>query len=343
MAIREGKWDCPQCGHTGNRGSDLKCKSCNKQRSDDVEFYLEDDAAEVTDEARLAAASAGADWLCEYCNSSNVATLKSCKSCGAERGAKRREEKVLLDADRAPKAPTSPEPPAPSKKGGLVKWLVAGLAIGAALFICLPTEKQLTVSQVSWERTVELQKLATVTEAAFEDELPSGARVLSRERKFHHNDKIQTGTREVSKEVEEKVQSGTRKVKVGTKNKGNGYFEDVFKDEPVYENRKKTVTETVPVFRDEPVYKEHCRYEIDKWVRDTVERTTGIDKSPKWPEYSLGSRREGEKTETYKVVFKDAGGKSIDWEPSLEKWQRLEVGKGYKVKLIVGKVSDVVF
>ena len=64
MAIREGKWKCTYCGAT-NRGRDLECTACGAAREKDVSFFLDDDAAEVTDEAVVAHARGGAEWICE--------------------------------------------------------------------------------------------------------------------------------------------------------------------------------------------------------------------------------------------------------------------------------------
>ena len=340
MAIREGKWDCPACDTKGNRGSDLKCKVCNKQRADDVEFYLEEDADEVRDEKALAAARAGADWLCEFCNASNQATLAQCKSCGSPRGEKKREEKLILDAAAAAKA-APPPPPKPSG-GGKLKWGVGALLLlGTCAMLFRPSERELKVEKVSWERTVDVEKLATVTESGWEEELPSGARVLSRERKFHHNDRVQTGTKEVVSTVDEQVKTGMKKVKVGKKNKGNGFFEDVYKDEPIYQTKKKTVRENVPVYREDPVMKDYCRYEVDKWVKDRTAKNSGVDKNPQWPPLELTrGLREGKKEETFLAVFSD-GSKTYEWKAPQAKWQKLEVGRGYKLKLRMGSVEDL--
>jgi hypothetical protein len=341
MTIREGKWDCPQCGCKGNRGSELKCKQCNKIRGNEVKFYVEDDAAEVIDQKKLERALSGADWICQFCDAINPAGGASCKSCHAERTEKKREVKEILDQ------PASPPPP--KKKSSTMKIVGAvlgGLALmcGAGFFICGSSERQLTLAEVSWERTVEVEKYGTVTEEAWANELPSGARVQSTTSKVHHTDHIQTGTHTVSKDVDEKVQTGTRTVKVGKKDMGNGYFEDITKEEPVYEHRTKTVTREEPVYRDDPVYKDWATYQIEKWHKDRVEKAAGSDTSPAWPELRLtaGKEREGKKVEKYVAVFKDEKGKQWTWkEAPLEKWQGLKVGQGYKVVTKLGEVQGL--
>src|SRR3954462_13621467 len=85
MAIREGKWRCPYCS-TVNRGRDMACSGCGATRDEDVKFFLEEAAPEVTDEKLLAQARAGADWLCQFCETSNPPAATHCLHCGAERG-----------------------------------------------------------------------------------------------------------------------------------------------------------------------------------------------------------------------------------------------------------------
>ncbi|MBI5544013.1 MAG: hypothetical protein HY901_09010 [Deltaproteobacteria bacterium] len=331
MTIREGKWDCPQCGLKGNRGSEQKCRQCNKVRGDEVRFYLEDEAAEVLDEAQLAKAQAGADWVCQFCEAINPAGGKQCRSCGAERTEKQREVKEILDQ------PVSPPLPPPKKKGlGRPAGIVGMLALllgGGGWLLCAPSERAMSLARVSWERTIEVERYDTVVKEAWRDEVPGGGRVQSATQKVHHVNKVQTGTRAVSKQVEEKVQTGTRTVKVGKKDLGNGYFEDITKEEPVYERRTRTVTEDEPVYRDDPVYKDWCKYEIEEWHRDRTERASAADATPHWPQTRLsgGKEREGKRSEAYLAVFKDEKGKEWEWKPPFDSWKGLAVGQTYKL------------
>src|SRR5262245_10112252 len=126
MAVREGKWRCPHCSGV-NRGADLACRGCGATRDDDVTFFLEDDAPEVTDPALLARAQAGADWLCEYCQTSNTPQRSACRQCGAVRGsAPSRAVREIADVPPAP-------PPAPSR--GLPWALKLGCAFVALLVL----------------------------------------------------------------------------------------------------------------------------------------------------------------------------------------------------------------
>src|SRR5207247_9677634 len=86
MAIREGKWRCPYCA-VANRGAAMACTGCGATRDKDVTFFLEDDGEEVTDNALIARARAGADWPCTFCGASNPPERDHCRNCGAQKGA----------------------------------------------------------------------------------------------------------------------------------------------------------------------------------------------------------------------------------------------------------------
>ncbi|MGC4113583.1 MAG: hypothetical protein QM765_02740 [Myxococcales bacterium] len=327
--IREGKWDCPQCGFKGNRGSEIKCKQCNKVRGNDVKFYVEDDADEVFDQEKLDKAQAGADWVCQYCDAINPAGNKACKQCHADRTEKKREVKEILDQ------PAAPPPPKPkSKKALWIAGLVALMCGGGTCVVCMPSEKAATLEAMSWERTIEVEKYGTVVKEDWRDEVPSGGRVVSTERRVHHTDKVQTGTK--TTQVSEKVKTGTKTVKVGKKDMGNGYFEDITKEEPVYENRM--VNKEVPVYREDPVYKDWAKYEIEEWHKDRVVRASAADGAPHWPEARLAGdkEREGKKNETYKATFKDEKGKELKWDKvPFDDWKSFKVGQGYKLKVSI--------
>jgi hypothetical protein len=299
MAIREGKWRCPNCGGV-NRGRDMACPGCGATRDEKVEFFLEDEAPEVEDQSLVERAESGADWLCEYCSTSNPPKETHCKQCGAERGGA--ASRATREIRPQPLAATSPPP---AKKGCAPKALVlllllaTGFCATIGYFAFRKTEERVTVRGLEWERTIDVEAFRTVTEEAWEGELPSGARELSRSRAVHHTEKEQTGT---------------EKVKVGTKDLGNGFFEDVYEDRPVY--------------RDLEVYRDKVRYQIDKWVPDRTEKASGTDRAPRWPGVSLRPKeREGPRKERYVVLLQ--GKKDYRMELPEARWSQLEVGQSF--------------
>jgi hypothetical protein len=111
---------------------------------------------------------------------------------------------------------------------------------------------------------------------------------------------------------------GTRRVKVGTRDLGNGYFEDVYENQPVY--------------REQPVYQVKVRYEIDRWVEARTEVARGSDHSPAWPRLSLSARqREAKRSESYVVLLQ--GNDEYRMELPQPRWSELESGHAYEATL----------
>jgi hypothetical protein len=207
-----------------------------------------------------------------------------------------------------------------------------------------PRERVLTVTGHRWERTVAVEELRTVTEEGWEGELPAGARSLSSRREVHHTNRVQIGTETRTRTVSERVQTGTERVKVGSRDLGNGYFEDVYEDRPVYEDRDHQETYKEPVYREDPVYRLKHRYEIDKWVPAREAKAGASDLSPVWPDSQLGlKQREGQRTEVYEVLFVDREGDRRVYRARDElEWKSFQPGTSYRAKVRSGgEVAEI--
>lgn len=305
MAIREGKWRCPYCGSV-NRGADLACPGCGAQRDKDVSFFLEDQAPEVTDEKLLARARAGADWLCAFCSTSNAPEAAACVQCGAERGTSpsRPEREVRPEPPPPPRAAAAP---AGRGRSGCLVALVALLLLGlgfcglAAWFSLRKSSDTVRVTGFAWERRLEVQALRTVRESAWRDQVPSGARVLSRRRE---------------QRATERVQTGTQRVKVGVRDKGNGFFEDVYEERPVYSER--------------PVYGEKVTFEVERWTVVRNPEARGGDRRPRWPDPALqrGEKETG-RQERYLARLQGRQ-RAYEMELPQARWEQLEEGRSYE-------------
>lgn len=347
MAIREGAWDCPHCGNKRNRGPEKHCPACGSARGPEVKFYLPDDAPVVTDRVSLARAKAGPDWSCQYCDTDNPHSYAFCSSCGASsegappRGVVEHRFKV-----EPPPESRRKELRQKGRKGKRKTGCCAGCAavffVGffgfllLSLFIGGPKKDTIVVEGHRWERAIEIQTLVTETQTAWEGEVPQGARILSRQREIHHHDRVQIGTETKSRNRTERVQIGTEKVKVGVRDLGNGYFEDIFEDRPVYEERTVRETYEDPVYREDPVYKIRLKYEIDQWKRAREKVLSGgIDQEPVWPDVKLGPReREGRRRELYEVLFRDSDGRPRYYRASgKDSWQDFDVGARFRAEI----------
>lgn len=391
MATYEGKWRCTFCSAV-NRGRELDCTSCGVRRGADVEFFLEDDAPAVDDEARLREANDGPDWLCETCGGSNRFSLKTCQTCGAPQGNSSLRE--VLDGALGAFRDTQTDEhtarnaadfshdgthnaddrqgsdeewsSAPATDWGGRDWtpsltVICMMVGGIILLVFLafshsssPTRKvapevdrrevtfrdiDLVVDRVEWVRSIEVEEYRQVTKEDWEDEVPADAKVISRRQDVHHYDHVKTGSHIVPEYYTERVrtgshteteyytereQSGTERYRCGTRNKGNGYFEDVYCTRPEYrtvtKSRSKqvddyqTVTRSrdrvVEDFKDVPVHRTKVSYSVKRWIPADTVVAQGADLKPHWPKVSVSAKkRAGQQTETYRVFFHDAQGK----------------------------------
>ena len=350
MAIREGAWDCPHCGRKRNRGPEKFCGGCGAPRGEDVPFYLPDDAREITEADELRRAQAGPDWTCAFCEADNPSDHAFCSSCGASRDGSTARQVVEHRNDAVPPVPlaaTAPETPPPAAPAPGSHRLKRGCQIGCLALVGLvflfwligrPRERVLTVTGHRWERTVAVDELRTVTEEGWQGELPAGARSLSSRREVHHQNRIRIGSETRTRTVSERVQTGTERVKVGSRDLGNGYFEDVYEDRPVYEDREHQETYEEPVFREEPVYRVKHRYEVDKWMPAREAKAGAADLSAAWPDPRLGPKqREGKRTELYEVLFDDREGDSRVYRARDEvEWRSFQPGAAYRAKVRSG-------
>ena len=302
MAVREGKWDCEYCGAV-NPGSAMKCTACGAVRGENVRFYLDVDAPEVTDQEKLAEARGGTDWHCRYCGTDNRRRQDKCRQCGAPREGMAGREESFIPAEgsgggsgegspehgaagagiRADGGPKSAEKGEKGRKGKLSRkagriLFLALLAAGAAFIFLVArgTEAELVVERGEWTRTIGVEEQEWIRYEQWEDDVPRGARIL-------RSWEAQRGT--------EKIQVGTERVKTGTKDLGNGYFEDVYEEKPVYE--------------DKPVYDTRVEYEIQEWVETRSLTVTGnLSIDPEWPEVFLKfGEREGTRRESARLFF----------------------------------------
>jgi hypothetical protein len=307
VAIREGKWKCSYCGQA-NQGRDGKCAQCGQVRGRDVNFYLDDDAAEASDPELLGAAKAGADWTCSFCATNNRGNAAVCRQCGAERGSSAAlKEKIIPLMNAAPGNPV-PLAGAPKKK---VNPLGIAIGIAAALIACFAvyflfftsSEKTGLLERGSWQRSIPVEAFMWNQHDAWEGQVPANAIVLSSRREKYGTEKIQTGS---------------QRVKTGTRDMGNGFFEDVYEDKPVYEERD--------------VYKNKISYKIQEWTQVRVLKKEGeLGAEPVWPEATLAlGEREGPRSESATLFF-SVGKKPYRKSVAVGELGSCRVGGAYRI------------
>jgi len=226
----------------------------------------------------------------------------------------------LAHALNPPQPAPIPVPASTDKRGGsgwlagllmslvvvVMGWLVWQGATWVVRYFSVHTET-VTVTQQTWQRTIDLEQFVTQSDQDWCDNMPNGAYNVLR---F----KEQRSTREVADgETCHNVRS----------DHGDGTFT----------SRRECETR----WRSEPVYDDRCRYNLNRWAVVHTERLTGNNlQPPSWPALRLanqwvggsspplGVQREGRRTETYQVTLK--GSAPNPWTCTLQhqdRWQSL--------------------
>lgn len=342
MAIREGRWDCPSCGTTGILGRHVSCSSCATRRPEGIRFYLPENEPEVSDAERLAEARAGADWVCEHCDASARAGHTHCPGCGAERGTSPVQKSHEYGMDAIPRA-GGKQPPqaasflaaaAPVKPRRRWKGPAALVAlVGGLVWWNGPVEVEATVQAKEWSRAVEVQEYRTVQEEDWS--VPQGGRQKRSFRAVRDHRQVLDHHETRTRQVSERVQTGTRTYTCGSRDAGNGYFEDVTCTEPEYETRYRTETYQEPIYRQEPIYDTKFAYEIERWLPDdTIVAEGDAAKEPAWPTVDIGEKeREGARVERYVLRVTDEKGKQHEMEVNAQQFARYRQGQPVMLRM----------
>lgn len=334
-----GYWDCSQCGSKGIRGDKRECPNCGRPRSEDTKFYMKNNIEYVPAEKENTV-NRNPDWLCSYCNALNSDTLSECKGCGASRI---ESEKNYFDLQKT-------KPPSERSEiiqteykedntGGFYKvkqWfenknvlkillssIVAIAFIFLMFFVFKTHTEEMTVSSFSWERSIEIEKLVTFNESGWS--LPYDARLITSVREFKEYtdvfDHYETKTRQVPKQ---RIVGYDTYVS-GYRDLGNGMFEEITAQKPIYETYYDTETYQEAICRKEAVYATKYYYEIDRWMDSHIIRTAGSNKSPYWGNLnSLGEKeRVGTKDEKYIVYLLNDDSEICSCSVSYSTWNEL--------------------
>jgi len=326
-----------------NLGPKTHCEACGAPRPKNVKFYLPSDAEIVQDEAQLAAARAGADWICGHCGGHNKTAHTECQSCGNPRDELSEDVELAVkeyalnevpneglrkedqpgERYRALRKQQAGKPFA--KFNTLVKVALFGgllaLLAGWLLLLAFPKAIEVEVSGFRWQRNIQFERYEAVQEEAWQ--VPQGAFNVSSFRAIHHYKRVSRGYETRTRQVRVKV--GEERYVCGQRDLGNGYFEDRYCTRPIYDYRQETYQEEV--FDDVPVYKTKYRYYIKKWNRkpEYKRHTAGMDHQPKWPELPGPSTewREGPKSERYFITVKEPNGRTHEVEVGPRFWEGL--------------------
>jgi len=279
MAIKIGRWDCTQCGHLGNPGPLTRCEKCGASRPENVVFYLADNAETVNNSNKIKETKSGADWICSFCSTHNKVSQTVCQSCGNDRDATDGDESLKEKVHLFNQKPKPEKKPFRLGKG--FKRILIAIASFFVLFFFLAlftSDIDVTVNGFKWERSIEIEEYKKVIEEDWR--LPEGAEKINSYQAVHHNNQIADGTETKTRTVQKQV--GTEQVKIGEKDLGNGYFEDIYEDRAVYEDVEESYE--VTKYKQIPVYKTKYKYSVFRWKDVGTIEASDTKKPAYWPE-----------------------------------------------------------
>lgn len=344
----ELEWTCPSCG-ARNPGTQETCQSCGAKMPEDIEFEAPVQQELDTSAETAARVAVGPDIHCPYCGARNPGNATTCSRCGGDlsEGARRAKGKKAGAYKTGPvpdvtcphcgasnpatatkcsscggnlerEKPKSPVVARPTKKstpvigGGILVVLLGCILVGLFFIFRGSSETVALVQDVEWTYTIKLEEFGPVTHEDWRDEAPKDARLGSCKPKEHHvQDEPAPNATEVC---------------------GTPYVED-------------TGTGKGQVVKDcqYHVYQDWCEYTVDEWKPAGAKIATGHDLNPAWPVLNLKSdRREGERSEKFKVVFDDDG-KTYAYSPrNIQEFRQFEIGSKWTVETnALGGVTSV--
>lgn len=196
----------------------------------------------------------------------------------------------------------------------------------------ISTTKTGVVKDFYWERCIDIEKLTTVVENDWV--LPYDARVIDKKMELRTYkdvlDHYETKTREYQEEVFDHYKTEV----VGYKDLGNGYFEEIESQTPVYRTETRTKTYQEPVYRKEPVYDYKYYYARDVWKGYDVSKSSGHDKNPYWPKTNLSNEkyREGERKEIYSISILTDENKEEKYYFDFKDWKKIQLESEITIK-----------
>ena len=311
-------WDCPSCGSKGLRGDQASCPNCGRARGE-VKFYMKDHAEsgtreeneradiEYVDEEKAKYINRSPDWYCSFCHSLNSDNAQTCASCGASRASSEANYFQMHEAQKAREEARS-EPaqaPAPQKKRSILPLLlIAAVIIGVVVFLnSSKTSGDYQVSSLSWVRSIQIEQNLLFHESGWS--VPGGGEVTGQRREIHHYNSVLDHYEDYEVQRSRQVLDHYETYYSYT-DMGNGYYEEVPHERPVYKTEYYTETESRPVYRQVPEYATKYDYDIWRWTQTRTATASGNDHDAYWPETNLADdEREGDRAEIYRVGITD--------------------------------------
>ena len=225
-------------------------------------------------------------------------------------------------------------------------FILGGLAvillILGGIWLFKPKVETVTVDNVYWERSIEVERYQTVDESDWY--LPEGARLHETRSEIYTYKQVLDHYEHKSRQVSKQRLDHYETKVVGHRDLGNGYFEEITEQVPVYETYYETEYYDEPVYRSDPIFKTKYYYEIDKWLHDRNLITSGCDKNPKWADTSKlkSNERPATKKEDYTITYTNKKGKQKTVSLPYSQWNDLMVGDEVTIKVTIFGDAEIV-
>ncbi len=373
--IVEGLWDCPYCGADKIGGLRKYCPNCGHPQSKDTVFYVGEEKHYLTEE-EINAVGGEPDWKCEYCTSLNNAKFKFCKNCGAERTEENKDYHELHQEEAEVVAPKTealqsviPTNAVTETVEGVVatkslsdlplkstakfdvkklkKYILpiaCAIAVVAGLIaLAAPRSHEAIVNEKAWERSVEIEEYRTVEESCW-DSVPNGGRLLETKNEIRSYNTVLSHYETKTREISEQVFDGYD-IEYYYEDNGNGTFTEHSREVPRYRTEYRTETYEEPVYISVPVYDTKYYYEIERWVHDRTEESSGVNIEPYWPEYTLDDdEREGTQKGEYTIEFYvEKKDKTYEYDcGSFEEFKSYALEDKVSITVTAGNVTEIV-
>jgi hypothetical protein len=294
-------WDCDHCAAQGLLGKTQRyCANCGAPQNPDKRYFPKEGDQRRVDGHNYE----GSDLHCPACNSPQSSRAKNCTHCGSvlDGAAEVRGVAAPVEADRTAK---------PVRRRRRIWPLVLGVLVlvgGGIWWRCLRTqEAQIVVAGHSWKRAIAIEQFDERSEEAWRNEVPAAASLPVCQERERSKRQVEDG----------------EDCKTERRDKKDGTFEQVKKCKPKY--------------RSEPVMDSWCRFSVRRWKPMTDAEVSGRGLSPAWPQDAppadahaiLGAKRQGKRTETLTLEFRDHG--TCDVSDAV--WRKYTDGQNVKVKV----------
>ncbi len=330
---REPDWLCSYC-NTFNPFEEENCISCGHAREDsDIDYFQHHKMNSLKrhheETNSIHAEDDGEFFSSDEYDKERISLEDSCEDNqhieSSNKGKSKIEEikdLISVGCDKLSKI---------SKAKILICLATIAVVIFSIIAIAVPRTETMQVERVIWEYSMDIERYQTVNESDWF--LPNNARLQRTATEIHHYESVIDHYQTKSRQVSEQVIVGYEEEVVGYRDLGNGYFEEITSQKPIYETRYKTEYYEEPVYRQEPVYKTKYYYEIEKWLYVRTEYSEGFDKNTYWPEVELEeNERVSNKDSKYFVQVTNEDQKSEKISVKYDEWCEIEEGDEVTVK-----------